>query len=265
MSKNSGQLHEGHRQRLKQRFLRGGIASMSEHEVLELVLTYAIPRMNVNPLAHRLINKYGSLRAVLNAEYSSLIENDGVSRHTAVLLCLFGKAAAGQIYASPSKQTQLTNVGQAAAFCRSMLGAEEAETSLVVMLDCKSRVVDYYTEFGSLDHVSINSRELARRALNSNASSVILAHIHPSGLAELSDADKVVFNKISYFFNDLNLRLSEVFIITDSCCFAALHNVRLEGREPDQAENNAAELPISFCVCRSRRKSKSVPGADRAV
>ena len=85
--------HAGHRQRMRERFLCGGLDGFADHEVLELMLFYAIPQRNVNPLAHRLLERFGTLHAVLEASVADLMKVEGVGRHTALLLNLFSHAA----------------------------------------------------------------------------------------------------------------------------------------------------------------------------
>ena len=252
-TKTDSGLHTGHRQRLLMRFLNGGLSLMCEHEILELMLTYSIPRRDVNPLAHRLINRYGSLNAVLSADPRSLIANEGVSPRTAGLLHLFGKLSAGSVYSASRSNTRLANVSQAADYCRSMLAGEDKEASLVVLLDRRFRVADCFTAYGDQEHVAGDNAALIGRAYGCGASYVILAHSHPSERAEVSEADRAMIASLTAMLNSFTLRLSEVFIIAGRSCYAVLHNVLMEDAG-SAAEADAAELPLAVAGGRSARR-----------
>lgn len=84
-------VHDGHRQRFKEQFLQSGLDGFNSHQLLEMLLYYSIPRKDTNPLAHRLMDTFGSLSGVLEAEYEEVCRVEGVTPHTAMLLCFCGK------------------------------------------------------------------------------------------------------------------------------------------------------------------------------
>lgn len=239
------ELHEGHRQRLKQRYLRFGAPGMSEHELLELILTYAIPRRNVNPLAHELINKYGSLEAVFRESPSALASNSGVSQHTAVLLRLFGEAAGSTLCApDPMRRRNIYTVRDAMEFCMSVLGRGGAERCCVIMLDANGAIADIYVEEGEVYALRPDIKRMVARTLACGACSVVVGHSHPVGSASPSKADIELARMLREVFSHLDVDLSEQIIVSDDDCYAMLHDVHLCEVEASRGEDPAALRPV---------------------
>ncbi len=221
------ELHRGHRERLKHRYLRDGAASMSEHEVLELLLTYAIPRRDVNPLAHRLINRYGSLESVLFESPMALASNEGVSMHTATLLGIIGDAVKSSLIISQPRM-RIANVGEAMEIAARLLRSHGTERALVMLMDSKGLVLDWYFEQGGIGYADIDMRRLLSRALACGAAGVLLAHDHPSGNVTPSAADGATLNRLLAVLAQVDVKLYEQIIVTDDDCYAVLHDLHLE-------------------------------------
>jgi len=201
---------------------------MSEHEVLELILTYAIPRRNVNPLAHSLINRYGSLSSVFSESAAGLASNDGISMHTATLLRLFGDTAKNSLFAKNTVAgVCIRNVGEAMELCAEILGSGKLESFCSIMLDARQCVVDYYIETGFANTTPMDTKRLVARAIGCGASGVVLAHSHPSGEAAASLADARLTERIDSMLSAMNIALFEHIIVTADDCYAMLHDVKL--------------------------------------
>ena len=206
--------HAGHRQRMKQRFLLNGLDGFADHEVLELMLFYAIPQRNVNPLAHQLMERFGSLHAVLEAPVEELCKVDGIGEQAATLLSLFSHAAA-RLENSRSAQLQvLSSHGAAEKYCRRLAGGLKQEHFYVVCLDAQSRVVgDVLINRGTIDEVQAYPRLVAEAALRYNAHSVILCHNHPGGSVIPSQADVDTTRILAELLSRLEITLVDHIIV----------------------------------------------------
>lgn len=183
-------IHAGHRRRMREEFLRAGPAGLADHRLLELILFYAIPQGDVNPLAHRLVDQFGSLSGVLHATYDQLMGVPGVGHNTAVLLQLIPAAAARYKEQTASFDGQIVSVWQLKDLLEPCFFGQRDELAYLVCLDGKSKVLAVRKlGEGVVDAVPIASRKVLEAALACNASQVVLAHNHVSGVACPSDAD----------------------------------------------------------------------------
>ena len=239
------EMHEGHRERLKKRFVSGGAESMREHEILELMLTYAIPRKDVNPLAHKLISRYGSLYSVLTESPASLVTNDGISMHTAILLNLLGMSPAQLAgLGAAESRIRVVSIGESMSYCRELLTDSEAESFCAVLLDAKSRVAFSYVEHGESNSVGFDFKRLIMRAVAFGARSVVLAHLHAEDHAVCSDSDVRLTERVSKALAEVDIRLSEHIILARYDCMAVLHGVTLRDRRADGEYEAEAELKL---------------------
>ncbi len=183
--------HEGHRARKKEQFRVHGLDAFADHEVLELLLFYAIPRVDVNPVAHRLMERFGSLNAVLSASAEELAAVEGVGEQAATLLSLLVPVVR-RAFLDPRGGSGINlNGGERLGryFTALFLGARQ-ETFYEACLDAKGKLLRCYKiADGSVDAVNINIRRIVENALRCHASAVALAHNHPSGVALPSPDD----------------------------------------------------------------------------
>lgn len=183
-------VHTGHRARTRAEFLRGGAAAMEDHRLLELLLFYAIPKKDVNPLAHRLVEQFGSLSGVFHATYEQLIKVPGVGHNTAVLLRLIPAAAARCLEQSASFDGQIVSLWQLKDLLEPCFFGQRDELAYLVCMDGKSKVLaTRKLGQGIVDAVPIVTRKVLEAALECGASQVVLAHNHVSGVACPSQAD----------------------------------------------------------------------------
>ena len=176
-------VHAGHRARLRERFLREGLDGFSEHEVLELLLTYAIPYKDVNPLAHALIARFGSLAGVLEADAAELRQVSGIGENAAVLLSLMPALLGRYQKSAMGERPILSNFAQAQTFCGALFFGAHDERFYIVCLDKSARVI--HTEMlhrGTIDEVAVYPRPVVEIALRHHAHAVLLAHNHPGGI-----------------------------------------------------------------------------------
>lgn len=183
-------VHAGHRQRMREEFLRTGAAGMADHRLLELILFYAIPQGDVNPLAHRLVDHFGSLAGVFHATCDQLLEVPGVGPSTAVLLQLIPAAAARYMEQNASFDGQIVSVWQLKEQLDPYFFGQRDELAYLVCMDGKNKLLAVRKlGEGIMDMVQIVSRKVMEAALACNASRVVLAHNHVSGTACPSQAD----------------------------------------------------------------------------
>lgn len=191
-------VHKGHRSRLKGEFLTRGLAGMPDHKVLELMLYYAIPQGDVNPLAHRLCDTFGSLSGVFNATYDQLLAVDGVGAHTACLIKLIPALGGRYQMDRSSMGTILDTTTLLGEYLAPEFFGQRNEITVVLCLDAKCKVLlcQQLAE-GSADATSICMRKILEVALACNASQVVLAHNHISNIAAPSHED-ILLTQVVY-------------------------------------------------------------------
>ncbi|WP_373280262.1 RadC family protein [Palleronia aestuarii] len=172
----------GHRERLRQRFLKGGHKAMPEYELLELLLFDAIPRIDVKPLAKRLLAAFGDLNGVVAASEHRLLKVEGATPKVYYHLRLAEAFAQRMGQAKLLRRDVLTSWADLIDYCRTTMAHRENEQFRILFLDRKNSIIaDEEQAAGTIDHVPVYPREVAKRALELNASALILVHNHPSG------------------------------------------------------------------------------------
>lgn len=188
----NGNEHTGHRQRLKNRYLKEGLDSFEMHEVLELLLCYSIPRRDCNPIAHHLLDEFKSISNVLDTDVERLSRVDGIGENSAVLLSLIPKLA--KIYLqekwSMDNKKTLGSFETIGRFAIGMFIGKKNEEFGIICLD-SHRNVHYsgIVQKGSINETPAYPRLVVDAALRANAQTVVLCHNHPNGSVLPSDAD----------------------------------------------------------------------------
>lgn len=182
--------HLGHRDRLRDRALGGGLSALPDYEVLELLLFRAIPRGDVKPLAKQLIARFGSMAGVLGATVEELKTVPGVGAAVALDLKLVHEAALRASRDAVVRRPVISSWSALLAYVKTALAHEAREQFRVLFLDKKNQLIaDEVMNRGTVDHAPVYPREIMRRALELSASAVILVHNHPSGDPSPSSAD----------------------------------------------------------------------------
>lgn len=209
-------LHDGHRQRSKRRFLAVGADGFDDHQLLELLLFYAIPRQDTNETAHRLMKQFGSLQGVLNAAPEELMAVEGVGESAAGLLRLTGELAIRSRCTS-LPQKILNSPDRTGAYFMELLAGQKRELLYQVCLDGKGKLLTCRCiSKGTVTASALHVRQVVENALYAGASSIILAHNHPSGVALPSQADVVVTRQVQEALLPLGIRLADHIIVADS-------------------------------------------------
>ena len=208
-------LHDGHRARKKEQFRRQGLDGFADHEALELLLYYAIPRRDTNELAHRLLTRYGSLSALLQAPIEDLRRVEGVGESAAVLLKLV-PAFVYKAQRSAGQETVLNSTEKAGRYLLSCFAGERNEVIYQLCLDRKGKLLarKRLSEGGSAA-AELNIRRLVENALLSSASAVILSHNHPSGIALPSREDYATTQQAQDALRTIGVELLDHIIVAE--------------------------------------------------
>lgn len=209
-------IHDGHREKMRQRFLKSGLESFADHEALELLLYYAIPRKDTNPIAHALMERYGSLSAVLTAPVEDLKNVAGIGESAAVLLKVAPQIAKKARIADAEKEIILNTVSRVGAYLLERYDGEKHEVLYQLCLDRKGRLlVCKCLNEGGISSAEMDVRRLMENAILTQASGVILAHNHPSGIALPSAEDIAATSRAKEALKTIDVELVDHIIVAD--------------------------------------------------
>ena len=220
--------HEGHRDRLRERFLRdGNMTGFAPHEALELLLTYAIPRKDVNPIAHRLLDHFGSLHGVLEARQEELTEVKEIGPSTAMLIRML--LPLFRLYENDrlAERKTLSSDREARDFCASLFKGVTDERFYLVSLDARLKIIaTQVISEGTVDEVAVYPRQVLGLLLRQNAQGAILTHNHPGQNAEPSREDIEMTQLLSDVMDKVGIRLYDHVICgTDGTYSFARHGL----------------------------------------
>ena len=209
-------IHKDHRQRVKRRFMGEGLDHFEELHALELLLFFSIPQGDVNPLAHRLLAHFGSLRQVLLAPPEQLQQVQGVGEHTAVLLALIKGVAQKYLIDAPQARHPLRTKEECGEFLVNHFVGCWDEVVMLLCLDAKRvplccRIVSR----GSVNTAEVSVRKVVEAALSVNATTVMLAHNHPSGLAVPSMEDIITTRRVATALDAVGILLEDHIVVAD--------------------------------------------------
>lgn len=207
-------IHDGHRQRLRKRFVQCGLNGMDDHNVLEIVLFYALPRRDTNELAHRLIERFGSISGVLEAEIDDLKQIDGLGDNAAILLKLFTQVNKRYLEQKSACPDQIKGSKAAGRYFIAKFAYEADELAYAMFLD-NSNGITACREVGRgvVNATEIGVRGLVESALRCKASSVILAHNHPGGAPNPSLEDELCTKNIKNALELVGITLLDHIVV----------------------------------------------------
>jgi len=206
-----------HRKRLRNRFLTGGATAMPDYELLELVLFRAIPRQDVKPLAHLLLGTFGDFNRVLSASPDRLKQISGVGEAVVIELKIVEAAAQRLARSRIIQRHVLSSWDSLLDYCHTAMAHRDTEQFRVLFLDSKNTLIaDEEQARGTVDHVPVYPREVVKRALELNATALILVHNHPSGDPTPSQADLTMTSQVQAAADALGIVLHDHLIIGKS-------------------------------------------------
>jgi len=210
-------MHEGHRERVKKRFLNEGLDSFEDYQVLELLLFYAIPRKDTNELAHTLISKFGSLSAVFEADPADLANTVGISENSAVLLSLIPFLSRYYLKDKWGKNETIDSSIKAGKYLIDLFAGRNYEMFYLICLDVQNNIIHAsLVHKGTINEVQIYPRIIVETALRHKANSVILAHNHPGSSIEISKADEEATKKIKLALNAISIQVMDHIIVANN-------------------------------------------------
>lgn len=221
--------HTGHRQRLRQRFDENQLQGFSDHEILELLLTYAIPRIDVNPLAHTLVNTFGSLSAVLEATPEELKKVDGIGDRSAALISMMVPLFRCYEQEKLQSRPRFSTYSALAAYCNTLFMGVRDEQFYLLCFDAKMQLIKaVMMASGTADEVHVSPKQIVREALRLNAVTVAVSHNHPSGDPRPSQEDIELTRDIRDALNMVEIRLADHVVVGDCETFSLFRNSILE-------------------------------------
>ena len=214
---------EGHRSRLRQRFLKTGLEGFAEHELIELILTLCIPRRDVKSAAKSLIKHFGTLRGILDADIRDLQQVNGIGSVAPVALKIIKSVAAAYLYEEAAQKRLLDCVDKIVDFWRLRLGGLKYEVFEVGYLDSQYYLLKNGVERleeGIIDRANIYPRKVMAAALNRQAANIVIVHNHPSGILKPSPADIQLTDALVRAGNAVGVTVVEHLIITAEGAFS---------------------------------------------
>lgn len=209
-------IHKGHRQRLKERFREEGLDHFSERHVLELLLFFAVPQRDTAPLAQALLDRFGSLPQVLEAPVRELEKVSGVGENVSTLLTLSTAISRYYLVKRTSNATILNTTEQCGEYLLQYFHGRRNETVFMLCLDAKGKVLCCKeVGEGSVNSANIPIRRVVEIALSVNATTVILAHNHPSGLAIPSHEDILTTRRVALALDAVEICLADHIVVAD--------------------------------------------------
>lgn len=213
----SGNIHKGHRERLRERFLQEGPDGFADHEILEMLLYGIIPRGDTNPTAHMLLQEFGSLSNLLEADPGEIMKTSGVGKGTAVFFSLIRELMRRFEQEKLEQKISLTSSTRAAEYCCALLAHCTTERFYVISLDSRRRVI-HTTKVaeGSVVEALVQPRMVMEAALRYRAAGVVFCHNHPGGSARPSFADLDLTSNLRELLNLVNIQTVDHIIAAEN-------------------------------------------------
>ncbi|MBQ8684327.1 MAG: RadC family protein [Clostridia bacterium] len=233
--------HNGHRQRMKERYLANGLDGFSNHEVLELLLFYALPYRDTNGLAHRLSDGFGGLAQVLEADYEDLVKQPGITPHIALLISLVRDIGRRYQAELAGRVTQLSSTQEHMQYLKPWFLGQREESVVLLSMDNKHKVLNCTRIFqGSVNSAQFNPRLAVQQALRDNATEVVLAHNHPNGFAFPSAKDVETTRYFQGILHALDITLVDHIVFAENDCLSMAEMVD-SGYLPKGTDTSSAE------------------------
>ena len=254
--------HAGHRERLRLRFEREGLNGFAPHEVLELLLTYAIPRVDTNGPAHALINRFGSFGAVLEASKDELMQVEGIGDRAAVMITLMVPML--RLYQQEKLKPRLclSNYGDLASYCRTLFLGAGVEQFYVLCLDAKLNLLSAVClSQGTPSEVSVQPRMVVQELIRRNAMGAVICHNHPSGSVTPSHEDVRITQETQRIMESMGMRLYDHIVVSGSGHYSFHAHHLLDGSRDaavflptGETDELAADHPLRVLSVRKKEK-----------
>lgn len=213
-----------HRKRLRQRFRDTGFEGFRDYEALELLLSFAVPRRDVKPLAKALIKRFGGFRGVLDARYEELLEVQGMGEHSSTFVLALKDCSTLYLReGTRRKGARISSTGALLDYCNVAMSGLRDEQFRAIFLNARNEVMaDEVISEGTVDQAVVYPRKLMERALHHKASAIILVHNHPGGSTSPSEHDRALTARVVKIAGELGIRVHDHLIISRSGYFSFL-------------------------------------------
>ena len=217
--------HQGHRQRLRERYDQNRFSGFSDHEVLEILLTYAIPRIDVNPLAHRLINAFGSFRGVLEASPEELKRVDGIGERSAAFLTMMVPLFQRYEQQKMHTKAQFSTYSALATYCATLFIGEKKEVFYLLCFDAKMQLIKAEKlASGTESEVHVSPKQVVREAMRLGAVYAAVTHNHPSGDPKPSVEDAELTRAVRDALHMVEIRLVDHVVVGEYDTYSIYRN-----------------------------------------
>lgn len=221
-------MHEGHRERMRDRYLQNGIGAFAPHEVLEMLLFFTKPRVNTNGTAHKLMETFGSFNGILDADYNALCNVEGIGPNSAFFLCLLKDCVNLYTKSLWDKKPQLINYLTSGTYIHDMIGNQSTEGFYVVSLDASRNILGFdKIAYGTAYRTYIDVRLVVETALTRRAHCIILAHNHPTGMLSPSESDIQLTKKLQKAFAELDISVIDHIIVGETGFFSMAEHMMM--------------------------------------
>lgn len=212
-------VHKNHRKRMREEFTKNGFAGWQPHRVMEYLLFYVIPVKDTNVMAHNLINKFGSVVNVINAPKEKLMEVEGIGEQAAIYINMLSEFMRYYNKLRYHTDTFVLNSETCVEYLLNLFDGKKREYFYMISLDAKDRIISEDLIFeGGFESVTMDVDKIIRIAVKTDASCVVLAHNHPSGIAKPSNADIVATQALARALHMVNVRILDHVIVADGMC-----------------------------------------------
>jgi DNA repair protein RadC len=204
----------GHRERLRKKYASSGVNSLHDYEIVELLLTYAIPQKDVKPLAKDLMNRFNNFAGIIDAPLNELVKVKGIAENSAILFKLIKDISSEYLADKMKVQDPLTSPEAVINFARMKLVGREDEAFMIIYLNVKNYVSKFeIINEGTIDETVVYPRNIIKKTLANNATGIIVVHNHPSGICTPSESDKKLTKSLKSALDAVNIRLVDHLIV----------------------------------------------------
>ena len=212
-------LQQGHRARLRKKFLAGQLA---DYEILELLLTYVIPRRDVKALSRQMYNKYGNIHRLLTAPTEDLMKNDGIKENAVTFFKLIHAITAMEYKVNLDKEPIFHNYERLANYCKVLLAGKPIEEFHIIYLDGQYRLIeDELHSSGTVNWAAVYIREIVKRALDLNARNIVLVHNHPTAEITFSSQDIQITKELETALENLDVHIYDHLLVSGDIIYSA--------------------------------------------
>jgi DNA repair protein RadC len=211
----------GHRRRLREKYAEAGVTALRDYELLELLLTYSIPHRDTKPYAKQLLAAFSNLRRILEADLSNLQSLGGLPLQSALQFKAMGDLMRLSNKEEFKRGRVISSPDHVATFLREQIGSRPREVFTALFLDHRNHLLAFeHLQEGTVDHTAVYPREILKRALELNATGIILSHNHPAGSLEASEGDKQLTRQVLSAARAMGITIHDHLIVTTEGTFS---------------------------------------------